>query len=200
MIGLFFIKYILNFSLTCTLSISVPVFVNGRGANPLFLFSLSLQFKLCVLALGTCFVLLLFALLLDAGEFAWLSRNMNYIRFLEKEGYECKTKPVVYFYRNQTYHYRECFCENKETISKSGVYVIVVFPEAKILYNKWLPHIFLNSGRVGRSLITSHNTRIIRKSQPQDISAENCNCRNKHACMPTAEQVHEQGHCIQSNN
>ena len=33
-----------------------------------------------------------------------------------------------------------------------------------------------------KSIITSHNTRIIRKSQPQDISAENCNCRNKHAC------------------
>ena len=33
-----------------------------------------------------------------------------------------------------------------------------------------------------RSIITSHNTRIIRKSQPQDISAENCNCRSKHAC------------------
>ena len=32
------------------------------------------------------------------------------------------------------------------------------------------------------SIITSHNTRIIRKSQPQDISAEICNCRNKHAC------------------
>ena len=31
--------------------------------------------------------------------------------------------------------------------------------------------------------ITSHNTRIIRKSQPQDIiSTDNCNCRNKHAC------------------
>ena len=33
-----------------------------------------------------------------------------------------------------------------------------------------------------KSIITSHNARIIRKSQPQDISAENCNCRNKHAC------------------
>ena len=33
-----------------------------------------------------------------------------------------------------------------------------------------------------KSIITSHNTRIIRKSQPQDINTENCNCRNKHAC------------------
>ena len=33
-----------------------------------------------------------------------------------------------------------------------------------------------------KSIITSHNTRIVRKSQPQDISAEICNCRNKHAC------------------
>ena len=33
-----------------------------------------------------------------------------------------------------------------------------------------------------KSIITSHSTCIIRKSQPQDISAENCNCRNKHAC------------------
>ena len=31
------------------------------------------------------------------------------------------------------------------------------------------------------SIITIHNTRIIRKSQPQD-STDNCNCRNKHAC------------------
>ena len=34
----------------------------------------------------------------------------------------------------------------------------------------------------GKSIITSHNTRIIRKSQPHDISAEICNCRNKHEC------------------
>ena len=33
-----------------------------------------------------------------------------------------------------------------------------------------------------KSIITSHNTRIIGKSQPQDISEEKCNCRNKHAC------------------
>ena len=33
-----------------------------------------------------------------------------------------------------------------------------------------------------KSIIASHNTRSIRKSQPQDISAEICNCRNKHAC------------------
>ena len=33
-----------------------------------------------------------------------------------------------------------------------------------------------------KSIITSHNKGIIRKSQPQDISAENCNCRSKHAC------------------
>ena len=30
-----------------------------------------------------------------------------------------------------------------------------------------------------RSIITSHNTRIIRKSQPGN---NNCNCRNKHTC------------------
>ena len=33
-----------------------------------------------------------------------------------------------------------------------------------------------------RSIITNHNTRIIRKSQIQVISADNCNCRNKEAC------------------
>ena len=33
-----------------------------------------------------------------------------------------------------------------------------------------------------RSIITSHNTRIIRKSQTQAISTDNCNCRNKGAC------------------
>ena len=33
-----------------------------------------------------------------------------------------------------------------------------------------------------RSIITSHNTRIIRKSQTQVTSADNCNCRNKEAC------------------
>ena len=35
---------------------------------------------------------------------------------------------------------------------------------------------------VVRSTITVHNTRIIRKSRPHDISADNCNCRNKQAC------------------
>ena len=33
-----------------------------------------------------------------------------------------------------------------------------------------------------RSIITSHNTRIIRKNQTQATSADNCNCRNKEAC------------------
>ena len=33
-----------------------------------------------------------------------------------------------------------------------------------------------------RSIITSHNTRIIRKSQTQVTSTDNCNCRNKEAC------------------
>ena len=33
-----------------------------------------------------------------------------------------------------------------------------------------------------RSIITSHNTRIIRRSQSQNINTDNCNCRNKHAC------------------
>ena len=33
-----------------------------------------------------------------------------------------------------------------------------------------------------KSIIASPNTRIIRKSQPLEITAENCNCRNKHAC------------------
>ena len=33
-----------------------------------------------------------------------------------------------------------------------------------------------------RSIITSHNTRIIKKSKSQNISTDNCYCRNKHAC------------------
>ena len=33
-----------------------------------------------------------------------------------------------------------------------------------------------------RSIITNHNTRIIRKNKTQVISADNCNCRNKEAC------------------
>ena len=33
-----------------------------------------------------------------------------------------------------------------------------------------------------RSIITNHNTCIIRKSQTQVTSADNCNCRNKEAC------------------
>ena len=32
------------------------------------------------------------------------------------------------------------------------------------------------------SIITNHNTRIIRKNQTQVISTDNCNCRNKEAC------------------
>ena len=33
-----------------------------------------------------------------------------------------------------------------------------------------------------RSIITNHNTRIIRKSQTQMTSVDSCNCRNKEAC------------------
>ena len=33
-----------------------------------------------------------------------------------------------------------------------------------------------------RSIITNHNTHIIRKSQTQVTSGDNCNCRNKEAC------------------
>ena len=31
-----------------------------------------------------------------------------------------------------------------------------------------------------KSIIPSHNTRIV--NQPQEISTENCNCGNKHSC------------------
>ena len=34
-----------------------------------------------------------------------------------------------------------------------------------------------------RSIIKSHNTRIVRKSQPQNIRIDDCNCWNKHACL-----------------
>ena len=76
-----------------------------------------------MLVLGVCFVQLLFALLLDAGEFSWVSRNVNYIRFLRKEGYECKTKSSAYTYRNYTYHYRECHCTMEEKMSKYIVHI-----------------------------------------------------------------------------
>ena len=33
-----------------------------------------------------------------------------------------------------------------------------------------------------RSIITSHNARIIRRSQSQNINTDNCNRRNTHAC------------------
>ena len=33
-----------------------------------------------------------------------------------------------------------------------------------------------------RSIITNHNTHIIRKSQTQMTSVDSCNCRNKEAC------------------
>ena len=33
-----------------------------------------------------------------------------------------------------------------------------------------------------KSIITNHNTRIIRKNQTQVISADNCNRKNKEAC------------------
>ena len=33
-----------------------------------------------------------------------------------------------------------------------------------------------------KNIISKHNTRIIRKSQPQVINTTNCNCRNKETC------------------
>ena len=42
-------------------------------------------------------------------------------------------------------------------------------------------HKIFNRNNV-RSIITNHNTWIIRKSQTQVTSADNCNCRNKEAC------------------
>ena len=60
--------------------------------------------------LGASFVLLLFAFAFDAGELSWTSRYVNYFRFLEKEGFECKTKSREYEHKNHTYTYRECSC------------------------------------------------------------------------------------------
>ena len=82
-----------------------------------------LQFKLSVLALGTLFILLLFALLLDAGELSFLSRNVKHYRFLKKEGFECKSKFHDYEYKNHTYPHRECYCTKGQIIGKCAKYV-----------------------------------------------------------------------------
>ena len=73
------------------------------------------------------------------------------------------------------------FSKNVKTnIARSFLYLVDThFPAGfnrntvKISYS-WMNNV--------RSIITSHNTRIIRKSQTQVTSADNCNCRNKEAC------------------
>ena len=76
-----------------------------------------------MLALGTSFALLLFALSLDAGELSWLSRHVNYYRFLEKEGFECKTEFHEFKYRNHTYPHHDCYCMKGQKIGKCVEYV-----------------------------------------------------------------------------
>ena len=75
-----------------------------------------------MLALGTSFVLLLFALSFDAGELSWLSRHVNYYRFLEKEGFECKTEFHELKYRNHTYPHHDCYCMKGQKIGKCVEY------------------------------------------------------------------------------
>ena len=59
---------------------------------------------------------LLFALLLDAGEFSFVSQQVNYYRFLEKEGFECKTDAHEFEDMNHTYYHRECLCMKDQKI------------------------------------------------------------------------------------
>ena len=50
-----------------------------------------------------------------------------------------------------------------------------------------------------KNIISKHNTRIIRKSQPKVTNTTSCNCRNKETC-PLQKQVHEQRYSIQGNH
>ena len=74
-------------------------------------FDRPLLFKISVLALGTCFVLLLFGLLWDAGEFSWIARNMKFVEILRDEGFNCTTKEHVYDHDGHEYRFRECECK-----------------------------------------------------------------------------------------
>ena len=70
-------------------------------------------------------MLLLFALLFDAGELSWLSRSVNYVRFLQKEGFFCNTKIDEFVEGNHTYHYRDCTCMKDQKIRTFVEHVFV---------------------------------------------------------------------------
>ncbi len=72
-------------------------------------------------AIGICFVLLMFGLLWDAGEFSWLARSWGYMETLKDEGFECVTKEHSFNDSGHLYKFRECKCENDGRFSKYAV-------------------------------------------------------------------------------
>jgi hypothetical protein len=76
------------------------------------------QFKISVLAIGTCFVLLVYGVLWDAGEFSWIARNYQSFQNLKSEGFNCTTEIHNFNYNGHPYTVRKCLCRRNKEISK----------------------------------------------------------------------------------
>jgi hypothetical protein len=76
------------------------------------------QFKISVLAIGTCFVILVYGILWDAGEFSWIARQYQFVQSLKREGFNCTTEIYNFNYSGHAYTIQECHCERNKEISK----------------------------------------------------------------------------------
>ncbi|CAB4017366.1 Hypothetical predicted protein [Paramuricea clavata] len=134
------------------------------------LYDRPLGFKISVLAIGTCFVILVYGVLWDAAEFSWIAYQYQAIQSLKSEGFDCWTKMHNFTYNGHAYTVQECRCRRNKEMS-FGVYVPF---SCELLRSQYLLHAVLGFAlacALGLSLFTLFSFVLILKRISQITTA-----------------------------
>ncbi|XP_028414488.1 uncharacterized protein LOC114537620 [Dendronephthya gigantea] len=129
-----------------------------------------LLFKFSVLTMGTCFVVLLYSLSWDIGEFSWVSRDMSYYRELKSEGFDCSTKEHKFNYSGHPFIWRECACA-KGTLHEFGLFTPYSCEILKSTYYLTVIMGFALASAIGLALFTLSSFVLILKRISQITTA-----------------------------
>ena len=107
------------------------------------------------------------------------NHNLSYIRYTPQQPHKNRQHNIIWF--------DQPFSKNIRT--NIGHDFLSLIDKHFPLYHKLHKIFNRNTVKVSyscmnniKSFITRHNSRIIRKSKPQNKATENCNCRNKDTC------------------
>ncbi|CAB4017367.1 Hypothetical predicted protein [Paramuricea clavata] len=134
------------------------------------LFDRSFLFKISVLAIGTCFVILVYGILWDAGEFSWIAYHYHYVQSLKSEGFDCATKIHNFTYSGHMYTIQECECRKNKEIN----FDLFIMYSCELLRSQYYLHAVLGFALAcafGLSLFTLFSFVLILKRISQITTA-----------------------------